>query len=93
MNEHAHVVLSSDPPEASFGMPHCRDCRWWEEAVFLPETLDGRIARGECARARARGSVEPNALAFAYESNFWSADLVTAADFGCVQFQPKDDAR
>lgn len=70
-------------------MPRCRGCRHWEPAVFIPPSIDPRPGYGECAKARARGGVEDGALAFAFESNFWSADLITAADFGCVQFDPK----
>lgn len=72
-------------------MPRCRGCRWWESAPYLPDSLDTTIARGECSLARSRGEAKPDALAFAYESNFWSADLITAADFGCVQWQAKEE--
>ena len=71
-------------------MNHCRDCRWWEQAIYLPPSIDPRLGYGECAKARARGDIQEGTLAFAFESNFWSADLITAADFGCVQFEVRE---
>lgn len=71
-------------------MPRCRDCRWWEKAIYVPPCFDERNGYGECAKARARGGADPDTLACAFESNFWSADLITAGSYGCVQFEAKD---
>lgn len=86
--DHTHVALTDT--DVSNGMPHCRDCKWWEATDDLPLALDSRTAYGSCAKARTRGNVALDARAFAFESNYWSADLITAADFGCVQFEPRE---
>lgn len=64
-------------------MGHCRDCRWWETS--------GSRSWGSCELA---ASVEghdqhPESLATAHDGENYGAELVTSADFGCVQFAAK----
>lgn len=91
MNEHTHVVLSKNPPEASFGMPHCRDCRFWDrEHAWLAEgSAHGRCARGDGVDGQPS---DASSLAFADDRASHQAIMLTAPTFGCVQFQPKDGA-
>lgn len=75
MNGHTHVALASDPPTASDGMPHCKDCRWWER-----KSED----EGLCALIDIYGHEDTPAWIVG------SGELLTRPDFGCVQFQPRE---
>lgn len=81
--DHKHVVLSNDPPSVSGSMPHCRDCRWWDEDRPRVEPYPGfddswrvcaLLSGEEYAQARARTD---------------GSEIVTAPDFGCVQFEER----
>jgi hypothetical protein len=93
VNDHTHVVLSNDPPTASFGMPRCRGCRWWE-----PGGRRENARLGCCVLTQTgAGSVEnprPDSKALAVigggNDHLWPY-LRTSPDFGCVQFEPKGE--
>lgn len=55
----------------------CRTCRWWEQ--------------GLCALAEysfPKGRIHPKSLARAMDAEGYQADLATAPEFGCVQWEP-----
>ena len=75
-------------PKAECGF--CRDCKWWD----LEEKNDGTI--GECLAMAFLGVGRPLHLttkAKAGQPEGGTAWVRTMADFGCVQFEPKEASR
>lgn len=76
----------------------CGTCVHWEEPdefmqeFYKPDGGPEGPAWGHCLLARSVDG-EPknlNTLAFALDSEEYSARLNTRADFGCVQHEPKE---
>lgn len=84
-------------------MSNCKDCRWWERVDIEPDyqrSDDVALVRnwGLCALTKSDMN-EPrtsSSLAFASNEGYETdADqdrsvLVTAPDFGCVQFEARE---
>lgn len=79
----------------------CATCKWWK--IIEPTFWDnpgtkmefiqlgrgiGSAHVGECSRAEMG---TPDTLAMAVDCEDYSASLLTFADFGCVQWESKDD--
>lgn len=67
----------------------CKDCRHWHvsEDAFGPNLQSwGRCGLGE----GERGGPVKETLAYADDFEGFSATLVTAPNFGCVQHEPRD---
>lgn len=99
MHDHSHIPLSSnDPLTVSDGMPHCRDCRWWNQGHEALSDLPGgfvsgpiKTGGGVCLLTETK-SLEPvhaQSKAIVWEGDQYVGVLVTAPDFGCVQFEVK----
>lgn len=85
-------------------MGNCQGCRWWQQQDIEPEYQaadDVALTRepeswGLCGLAMSLNEQpsRPETKAFAaqgdYESEDKPAALVTAPDFGCLQFEAKD---
>jgi hypothetical protein len=69
-----HTHVGLGGMRASEGMPHCKDCRWWAR----------RPVEGSCELVRLLPSKAH------VTSIHDGGELITAADFGCVQFEPRD---
>lgn len=73
----------------------CRDCRFWiapdfDEWELEHQTRLGSEQYGECPLGRSRNGEPPKGtLAFARDSEAYSAALRTLSDFGCVSFEEK----
>jgi hypothetical protein len=68
-------------------VPRCDGCRWWAP----PGDPQHWGTCGLIASTHGAAPVHPEARAIPYPDG-WSGEpaiLVTAADFGCVQFEPK----
>jgi hypothetical protein len=68
----------------------CRDCRWWRPERVLPYPIRDAAfgAWGYCDLAGTLDGKpgEPLPLAFALDAEWYSADLLTRPDFGCVSW-------
>jgi hypothetical protein len=72
-------------------MGHCKDCKWWVDVY----EYDDWGTRGNCELTQrnvdTRGEAHPESLAHSMGTGASSyGALVTAPDFGCVQFEPKE---
>ncbi len=69
----------------------CKHCTWWVP-IAAPYYSDLPLAdRGMCLKTEVSGSRGPNdpaSKAFAQDGSGYWAWLVTAPDFGCVQWEP-----
>lgn len=64
----------------------CRACRWWERDSVSSEGSGGA---GECARVKlSNASEDAGALATLVGEG---DSLLTTADFGCIQWQHRED--
>jgi hypothetical protein len=82
----------------------CRDCRWWEQDEISPDyqaaddiaLVQEPASWGLCALTMSQRDmpVHDQSKAFAAQGDYESAErpaaLVTAPEFGCVQFQPHE---
>lgn len=66
----------------------CRDCRFWREPFVEVETDGLKV----CGRARSwlGDRQDEKSLAFARDAEEYAAELCTAPDFGCVQFEANE---
>jgi hypothetical protein len=72
-------------------MERCATCKWWEHG-------EGRNSLGVCLLTvtKIAEPVHPTTLALAYARNWEGyattnpAELVTAPDFGCIQWEKRD---
>lgn len=73
---------------------YCRDCRWWGydsdrdngwRTCLLTETHDNEALGWQLLKA-----VKALAMSCSKLCDTVAAELETAPDFGCVQFQPKE---
>lgn len=81
-------------------MPRCRDCRWWTPGVVTPnalhmEALSEAAERGWglCLLTGSRSN-EPEhetTAAFVIEGDRYEGALITAPEFGCTQFQAREE--
>jgi hypothetical protein len=63
----------------------CRDCKWWGS--------ERRSDWGQCSAAAMDGGKpahHPETRMLAQDAYDYEAWLVTAPDFGCVQFEAKE---
>lgn len=85
-------------------MPRCRDCRWWMQREIPPEhqrSDDVALGRqwGICQVTASHQNVPVVTETMAFASNDGyeleldqdGAVLVTAPDFGCVQWEANSD--
>ena len=68
---------------------HCRDCEWWDPldddtdpfgVCWLAASIDGHAR-------------ESASLAYAIDGEGYAAALRTRAEFGCVQFEAREERR
>lgn len=69
---------------------HCQDCKYWRALIgpeYYPEV---HRTWGQCSLGASAGGLpaEVHTRAFASDSEEYAASLMTAPDFGCVQFEP-----
>ncbi len=57
---------------------HCRDCKWWEPDSEYK-------TQGDCGMPKARGLT-----VWVETDRGLSGAITTVAEFGCVQFEPKE---
>lgn len=75
-------------------MGACRDCRWWAtDKGWAPGNDTTTVAvRGwhpcRLMETRSGGVVQDGARAAAWECCNYGGEVMTAPDFGCVQFAP-----
>lgn len=71
-------------------MGHCKDCRHWDTEVFSWE-----MGYGHCRGLEDGEPYKPLPLAYTVgiSAQGASAKLMTAPDFGCVQWEARADAR
>lgn len=76
----------------------CRTCTWWGESYDHDDAMAAGVAGWrECelvAAGDSSGAMSRNRAAFAYvdcEDAFAGASLYTAPNFGCVQWQGKEE--
>ena len=62
----------------------CRDCKWWEKETAVYE-IESELGFGHCLKAELDRR-ETKAMAMSQHDE---PCLVTAPDFGCVQFEAK----
>lgn len=71
--------------------PECKHCKWWDVLSESAWEEDWQEGRGEClltSTINARFEPDPaKRRAVAYAGFTRDASLVTAPDFGCVQFE------
>lgn len=74
-------------------MPRCSTCRWWQTSGDDRNWLPRSDGRGHCMIADGMQGrpVESSSLAYADDGDYFAV-LVTAPDFGCVQWKAKPDA-
>ena len=76
-------------------MGHCKDCKWWDhehppDMYFTIQRLRDKYATWRMCRQTDTEEMNPvhsESKALAIEE--WSATLMTAPDFGCVQFEQR----
>lgn len=73
-------------------LPRCKDCRWWSTEHRLGWLSDRSDGRGHCERAESEDGqpVDKDSLAYTEDGESYRAILITAPDFGCVQFQARE---
>lgn len=71
-------------------MNRCKTCRWWEPSDHKATPQGYR----ECRLTLTSNNRHeyPQTLAFSLDDEYYAALLVTAPDFGCVQWEQKEDA-
>lgn len=67
----------------------CRNCRWWDAA---PTRLDLPQFWGECELGVSNDGerYHNESKAFALDGERYGANLATAPDFGCVQWDGRE---
>ncbi len=78
---------------------NCKDCKHWDQpggaghggyqTCLLAATSDGCLRHLCDPPGSAQLAPVSMAKAYALDGSWYSADLITAPDFGCVQFEPK----
>lgn len=76
--------------EVVAAMPRCRDCKWWSPEDYHDDRRPE--GWGECGLATTKSGYreQPQALMMACDPDEYEAGLLTAPDFGCVQFESRD---
>lgn len=66
---------------------HCRDCKWWVEGIEIHSEDWDSIERAKCMR-----QYYDDTLFYADTADGYPAIVFAEADFGCVQWEPKEAA-
>jgi hypothetical protein len=67
--------------------PRCESCAWWRR----PMIPDGSEPRGSCARLHDSSGLTHGSKAVAVDDHGMFASLLTAPDFGCIQWEGIDE--
>jgi hypothetical protein len=80
--------------------PRCRDCRWWGQDHEALGTMPGGyrtepMLEGESGvclltETKVLDPEHPDSRAVVWEGDSYTGVLVTAADFGCIQWESDD---
>lgn len=68
----------------------CKDCKFWNVASDLK---DDNMCICDRANAKQGEPEDPNTKAYADGVDGWSSWLKTAPDFGCIQFEARDNSK
>ena len=72
----------------------CKDCKWWGSVFEADEMGLGEYGRCKRVASEFGSRLNVGGLAFAHDwvtEKPYTADLLTKADFGCVQFSRRPD--
>lgn len=80
-------------------IPRCRDCRWWDReheatgrnpgSMRVDPMLTGDSGACLITETHSLDAEHTESKAVVWEGDSYHGVLVTAADFGCVQFEPR----